>query len=112
MHLNSYGPRSIILYTRRHTKQFQRKRKAKRQSGYLRRLYKFQKNKAKQKARERGKGTSNTSTEFQRTAGRDKKAFLNEDCLIIEENKRRGKTKDLFRKTGNLKGAFCPKMGK
>ena len=42
---------------------------------------------------------------------RDKKAFSNEDCLITEENKKRGKTRDLFRKTGNTKGAFYPKMG-
>ena len=93
-------------------KQSQRKRKAKRQSGYLRRLYKLRKNKEKRKARERAKGTSSKSTEFQRTAGRDKKAFFNEDCLVTEENKKKGKPRDLFRKTGNLKEAFCTKMGK
>ena len=49
--------------------------------------------------------------QFQRTAGRDKKAFFNEQCLIIEENNKREKTRDLFRKIGNIKGAFCPKMG-
>ena len=70
----------------------------------------MQKNKEKQKARERGKGTSNKNTELQRTAGRDKKAFFTEDCLATEENNKRGKTRDLFRKTGNLKRAFCPKM--
>ena len=37
------------------------------------------------------------------------KAFFNEQCLIIENNKR-GTTGDLFRKTGNIKGTFCPKM--
>ena len=37
-------------------------------------------------------------------------AFFNEQCLI-EENNKRGKTRDLFRKTGNIKGAFCPKIG-
>ena len=31
--------------------------------------------------------------------------------LKIEENNRRGKTRDLFRKTGNIKGIFCPKTG-
>ena len=46
---------------------------------------------------------------MQRIAGRDKKAF-NEHCLIIEENKR-GKTRDLFTNTGNIKGAYHPKMG-
>ena len=62
------------MYTRQQIKQSQRKRKARRQSGYLRRLYKLQKDKEKQKARERGKVTSNKNTESQRTAGRDKKA--------------------------------------
>ena len=32
--------------------------------------------------------------EFQRTARRDKKAFLNEQCKEIEENKRMGKKRD------------------
>ena len=31
--------------------------------------------------------------------------------LKIEENNRRGKTRDLFRKIGNIKGTFFPKMG-
>ena len=39
------------------------------------------------------------------------KAFFNEQCLIIEENNKRGKTSDLFRKIGNIQGAFHPKMG-
>ena len=51
------------------------------------------------------------NAEFQRISRRDKKAFFNEQCLIIEENGKRGKIRDLFRKIGNIKGAFCPKMG-
>ena len=43
------------------------------------------------------------NTEFQRIARRDKKAFFNEQCLIIEENNKRRKTRDLFRKIGNIK---------
>ena len=39
----------------------------------------------------------------------EKKSF-NEQCLIIEENNKRGKNRDLFGKLGNIKGAF-PKMG-
>jgi len=50
------------------------------------------------------------NAEFQRTARRDKKAFFNEQCLIIEENNKRKKTRDLFRKIGNIEGAFFPKM--
>ena len=40
--------------------------------------------------------------EFQRIAGRDKKAF-NKQSLIIEGKNKRGKTRDLFRKTGNIR---------
>ena len=48
--------------------------------------------------------------EFQRIARKDKKAFFNEQCLITKENNKRGKIRDLFRKNGNIKGAFRPKM--
>ena len=38
------------------------------------------------------------NAEFQRIARRDKKAFLSHQCKEIEENKRMGKTRDLFKK--------------
>ena len=40
----------------------------------------------------------------------DKKAFLSEQCKEIEENNRMGKTRDLFKKTGNTKGTFHARM--
>ena len=51
------------------------------------------------------------NAESQGITRRDKQAFFNEQCLKIEENNRRGKTRDLFRKIGNIKGTFSPKMG-
>ena len=51
------------------------------------------------------------NAEFQRIARRDKKAFFKEQCSITEKNNKKGKTRDLFRKTGNIKGIFNPKMG-
>ena len=33
------------------------------------------------------------NSEFLRTARRDKKAFFNEQCIKLEENNRKGKTK-------------------
>ena len=47
----------------------------------------------------------------QRIAMRDKKAFLGEQCKEIEENKRMGKTRDLFKKIRDTKGTFHAKMG-
>ena len=49
--------------------------------------------------------------EFQRTAKRDKKAFLSEQYKEIEENNRMGKTRDLFKKIRDTKGTFHAKMG-
>ena len=43
---------------------------------------------------------------FQRTARRDKKAFLSDQCKEIEENNRMGKTGDLFKKIRDTKGTF------
>ena len=51
------------------------------------------------------------NAEFQRTARRDKKAFLSDQCKEIEENNRMGKTRDLFKKIGNTKGPFHARMG-
>ena len=42
---------------------------------------------------------------------RIKKAFLNEQCKEIEENKEMGKNRDLFKKIGNIKGTFHARMG-
>ena len=50
------------------------------------------------------------NADFPRTVQRDK-AFFSEQCIKLEEDNRRGKTRDLFRKTGDIKGTFCPKMG-
>ena len=51
------------------------------------------------------------NAEFQRIARRAKKPCFNEQCIKIEENNRGGKTRDLFKKTGTIKGIFHPKMG-
>ena len=51
------------------------------------------------------------NTEFQRIVRRDKKAFLSEQCKEIEENNRMGKTRGLFKKTGDIEGTFHARMG-
>ena len=51
------------------------------------------------------------NAEFQRIARRDKKAFLSDQCKEIEENNRMGKTRDLFKKIRDTKGAFHAKTG-
>ena len=50
------------------------------------------------------------NAEFQRITRRDKKAFLSDQWKEIEENKRMGKTRDLFKKIRDTKGTFHAKM--
>ena len=63
----------------------------------------------------KGKGEkerySQLNAEFQRTARRDKKAFLSDQCKEIEEKNRVGKTRALFKKIRDTKGTFHAKMG-
>ena len=51
------------------------------------------------------------NAEFQRTPQREKKAFLRDQCKEIDENKRMGKTRDLFKKIRDTKRTFHAKMG-
>ena len=63
----------------------------------------------------KGKGENERYThlnaEFQRTARRDKKAFLSDQCKEIEENNTMGKTRHLFKKNRHTKATFHAKMG-
>ena len=63
----------------------------------------------------KGKGEKERYThlnaEFQRTARRDKKAFLSDQCKAIEGKNRMGKIGELFKKIRDTKGTFHAKMG-
>ena len=63
----------------------------------------------------KGKGEKERYThlnaEFQRIAKKDKKASLSAECKKIEESNRMERTRDLFKKIGDTKGAFHTKMG-
>ena len=49
------------------------------------------------------------NAEFQRIARRDEKIFLSDQSKDTEENKRMGKTRDLFKKIRDTKGTFPEK---
>ena len=70
---------------------------------------------AEKRSKAKGKGEkegyTHLNAEFQRTARRDKKGFLSDQCKEIEENNRMGKTRDLFKKIRDTKGTFHAKMG-
>ena len=62
----------------------------------------------------KGKGEKERYThlnaEFQRTARRDKKTYLSDQCKDIEESHRMKKTRDLLKKMRDTKGTFHAKM--
>ena len=64
----------------------------------------------RREAKSKGEKERYLKAEFQRIARRDKKAFFNDQCKEIEEN-RMGKTRDLFKKIRDIKGTFHAKMG-
>ena len=70
---------------------------------------------AKKRREAKGKGEKERYThlnaEFQRTAQRDKKAFLSDQCKEIEEKNKIRKPRDLFKKIRDTKGTFHAKMG-
>ena len=51
------------------------------------------------------------NADIQRIEGRDKKAFLSDQCKEIEENNGMGKTRHLFKIIRDTKGTFHAKMG-
>ena len=57
----------------------------------------------KQRKKERHK---DLNAEFQRIARRDKNAFFSDQCKEIEENKRMGNTRDLFKKIRDTREHF------
>ena len=63
-----------------------------------------------EKQRRKGKIEA-SDAEFQRIARRDKKAFLSNQCKAIEENNRKGKTRDLFRKLEIPREHFMQRWG-
>ena len=63
---------------------------------------------AEKRTEVKGKGEkekySHLNAEYQRTARRDKKTFLSDQCKEIEENNRMGKASNRFKKIRDTKG--------
>ena len=63
------------------------------------------------KSKREKKRYTHLNAEVQRIARRDKKAFLSDQCKEIEENKRMGKIRDLFKKIIDTKEPFHAMVG-
>ena len=55
---------------------------------------------------------THVSAEFQKIARRDKKAFLSNQCKEMEEKRRMGKTRDLFKKIRVTKEHFMQRWAR
>ena len=105
----NYGWRFETLYRRQLSRPTIRKRNAKRQNGCLRRptIAVKRREVKSQGEKERYK---HLNTKFQRTARRDKKDFLRDQCKEIEVNKRMGKTRKEYVKAVYFHPAYLTYM--
>ena len=62
------------------------------------------------KGKGEGEKYTHLNAEFQRKARRSNKAFFSEQCKEIEGNNIMVKTRDLFKKIGDVKGTFNARM--
>ena len=99
------------MYRRQGSRPSPWKRNAKKQNDCLGRPYVWGAVKRREvKSKGEKERYKHLNAEFQRTARRDKKAFLNDQCKEIEENNRMGKTRNPFKKVRDTKGTFHTKM--
>ena len=106
----NYGRRFMTLYRRQGARPSPRKTNAKKQKAVEEALQIVAKRREAKSKGEKERYT-HLNSEFQRIARRDKKAFLSDQCKVIEEKNRMGKTRDLFKKIRDAKGTFHAKMG-
>ena len=107
----NYGMRFVTLYRRQGSRPTPWKRNAKKAKWLSGEALKIAVTRREAKSKGEKERYTHLNAEFQRIARRDKKAFLSDQCKEIEENKRRGRTKDLFKKIRDTKATFHAKMG-
>lgn len=56
-------------------------------------------------------GVRRLNADYQRHARQDKEKYLNKECMEIEENNKKGRTRDLFKKIREITGKFNPRIG-
>ena len=107
----NYGWGFMTLYSRQESRPSPRKRNAKKAKWLSEETLQIAAKRRDVKSKGEKERYTHLNAEFQRLARREKKAFLSDQCKEIEENNRMGKTRDLFKKTGDTKGTFHAKMG-
>ena len=108
----NYGQRFMTLYRRQESRPSPKKKEMQKSKmavwgGLTNSCVK----KGSKKQRRKGKLYLSVSRVPKNSKERLKKTFLSDQCQEIEENKRMGKTRDLFKKTRDTKGTFHAKIG-
>ena len=85
------------------TKTIPKKRKCKKAKWVSNKALQIAEKKRETKCMEDRESYRKLNADFQRIARKDKRTFLNEQCKEIEGNNRKGKTRDLFRKIGDIR---------
>ena len=109
MCLKNFG-RSSVIVQEAENKTIPKKKKSKKAKLLSEEALQIAKERREAKSKGERERYIQLNADFQRKARETRQAFFNEQCIKLQEN-RRGKTRDLFRKTGDIKGTFCPKMG-
>ena len=107
----NYGQRFMTLYRREGSRPSPWKRNAKKAKWLSEEALQIAVKRREVKSKGETERYKHLNAEFQRTARRDKKVFLGDQCKEIEENNRMGKTRDLFKKIRDIKGTFHAKLG-
>ena len=107
----NYGLRFVTLYRRQGSRPSPWKRNAKKAKWLSEEALQIAVKRRVMKSKGEKERYKHLNAEFQRIARRDKKAFLSDQCKVIEENNRMRKTRDLVKKIRDPKGTFRAKMG-
>ena len=102
----NYGMRFMTLYRRQGSRQSPWKRNAKKAKWLSGEALQVAVKRREAKSKGEKERYNHLNAEFQRKARRDKKAFFSDQCKEIEENKRIGNTRDLFKKIRDTKEHF------
>ena len=88
-----------------------RKRNVKRQNDFSEVVLQIAEKRREAKGKGEKERYTHLNAEFQRIARRGKEASLSDQCKGREGNNRMGKTREIFKKIRDTKGAFHAKMG-
>ena len=102
----NYGWRFMTLYRRQGSRQSPKKKKCKKAKWLSQEAFQIAVKRREAKSKGEKERYIHLNAEFQRIARRDKKAFFSDQCKEIEENKRIGNTRDLFKKIRDTKEHF------